>query len=184
MKLSYLALVVLFSAPVAACSPEASDVSGETARQESDALTKRPIAFVRQFVGTYYPNDLQADVQALELRATGRYKVTFLDGSIETGSLRGPTKPTTPLKIVFLTSGLMFTGVVANGYGTSPTTLTIKRDGSDTVLVLDRPAVADESLCDDSGGSWTDDEADPSTGLYCVCPSPKSFIPSEGGCVH
>jgi hypothetical protein len=77
--------------------------------------------------------------------------------------VRGPTKPTTPLKIVFLTTGSMFTGVVANGYATSPTTLTIKRDGTDTVLVLDRPAVADESLCDDSGGSWTDDEADPST---------------------
>jgi hypothetical protein len=39
-----------------------------------------------------------------------------------------------------------------------------------------------EDMCDDSGGSWTDDDPDPATGLYCVCEAPKSFIPSLGGC--
>ena len=189
MKLTYIAILAGCSLTLAACAPIAPDASGESASDSADALSKRPIPFVRQMAGTYYADDSDADVQMVEVRPTGRYRVTFWDGSTESGSYRGPSKVPSPLgntaKLVFLTTGFKFTGVVADGYGTSPTTLTITRDGGDTHLTLDRPATADESLCDDTGGAWSDDEADPTTGLFCDCPSTApSFIPSEGGCTH
>jgi hypothetical protein len=40
-----------------------------------------------------------------------------------------------------------------------------------------------EALCDATAGSWTDDDADPTTGLYCLCPPGTVYLPSEGGCV-
>jgi hypothetical protein len=53
--------------------------------------------------------------------------------------------------------------------------------GSATLAV--RGGVMSESACDDTAGLWSDDETDPATGLFCVCPAHKVLIWSAGGCV-
>jgi hypothetical protein len=62
--------------------------------------------------------------------------------------------------------------------------LHVERNGASFALVADGIVGPDETLCDATGGRWTDDDPDPTTGLYCVCSGGRSYIPSAGGCVE
>jgi hypothetical protein len=55
-------------------------------------------------------------------------------------------------------------------------------DGSKRTLTSDFVLVG-ETACDNTGGEWTDDDADPKTGLFCLCPKPKMWLHASGGCV-
>jgi len=84
-------------------------------------------------------------------------------------------------------------GVDANGSrvtfrtlapSTGPSRIEITVVGALGDATLTAPWLAgDESMCDATGGRWTDDEPDPSTGLFCVCSKGDLYLPSRGGCV-
>ncbi len=129
-----------------------------------------PSAFATQFSGTYLG---PTDFAALELNRDGTY-VAVRAGKVLHGRFTTDATRTLPLSISFA-APLAEVGTVT-GY-----------DGrlviGGSLLNLQRPATSDEELCDNTGGGWTDDDADPLTGLYCICPSPDLFIPASGGCV-
>jgi hypothetical protein len=42
------------------------------------------------------------------------------------------------------------------------------------------PVCSDEENCDNTGGMWLDDDPNPKTGLYCDCPSGKTWEAGKG----
>lgn len=177
MFLRATALLLALSA-VAGCSGADTGTSAD-----DEALkAKAPIPYVLQWVGEY-DGDGSGDVDWVVLRRTGSF-VASVEGSIETGRFVGPSKPGQwPLKLAFITHGDYFTGTISQwADGSGHALMTIDHYG--TTQTVTAPWLApSETACDDSGGSWADDDADPSTGLYCVCPAKQKWIPSAGGCV-
>jgi hypothetical protein len=78
-----------------------------------------------------------------------------------------------------VTTGLAWTASI-EGYSSK---IQLTRSGHVTHATASGNVGPNESVCDASGGSWTDDDADAATGLYCVCPTGTAYIPSAGGCV-
>src|SRR5262249_11765547 len=64
----------------------------------------------------------------------------------------------------------------------SHATLVVTLAGGGTVTLTSDFALIGEDACDKSGGQFTDDDADPKTGLFCVCPAPKVWLHASGGC--
>jgi hypothetical protein len=65
-----------------------------------------------------------------------------------------------------------------------PSRYEVDVEGGLGAATLTAPWVAsDESECRATGGTWSDDDPDPATGLYCGCPSADLYLPSRGGCV-
>ncbi|HUJ25099.1 MAG TPA: hypothetical protein VLW85_03715 [Myxococcales bacterium] len=129
------------------------------APEEAD-VAAAPTAFVLQFTGTY------SGGSTLVLGRDGGYK---LDGA------RGHFRATGAGKSLPLTLAIGRRKAVIAAYDG-------KLRFGDEALQLERPAASDEDLCDSTGGKWTDDDADPATGLYCICPAATHFIPASGGC--
>jgi hypothetical protein len=162
-----------------------ADTTSETASSEEDltvasGTTHPPTAFLLQYIGTYH-SDREGEFDALDLRRDGSFIAT-VDGQRKTGRYEGPSRPTKPLKIAFILHGDSFTGTITGDWNTVQH-LTIGRGATEEVLTSSWRAGA-EDLCDDSGGTWLDDDPDPETGLYCRCPSTKEYIPSAGGCTN
>jgi hypothetical protein len=87
------------------------------------------------------------------------------------------------MDVSFVARGDSFRGGFGADWSAMRYTLHVKRGGKTEVLTSTF-AAGGESVCDDSGGHWTDDDADPATGLFCLCDAPSQFIPSLGGCAH
>jgi hypothetical protein len=131
------------------------------------ALSGAVAPFALQFSGTYLGS---GSVSRLELRSDGRYVMTR-NNHREQGHYSAARTRALPLS---LRLGSRQARVAAYDG-----TLELESER----LKLRRPPQSDEELCDASKGQWTDDDADPKTGLYCICPGATAFIPASGGCV-
>jgi len=174
-------LLVGFLLPLAAaCGAHHDSEPASEAATTDELKAYKPIPYVLQYIGTYTGTDPKGEVAKLDLTRSGKYTLTTTDGYVEKGSWRGPSKMGAPLAFTFFTSGFAWKGSITGFAGP----LVVDRDnGAET---LSSPLPADlESLCTDSGGAWRDDDANPTTGLYCDCPkSAPAWIPAKGGCGH
>jgi hypothetical protein len=163
MIMSLLPPVLAAGLFVAACG-----APGPDGAEAADASLP-PSAFTLQFTGRYQG---APPLAALELRRDG----TFAAADGEQGRFYSPPgRRKLPLQILLRSRERSWTAVVDAYDG--------KLRTAEETLLLARPQQADEDLCDSTGGHWTDDDADPATGLYCVCGPGSWFIPSSGGCV-
>lgn len=162
----------------------ASTDEGTTDSTTSEELSaKAPIPYVLQWVGRY-DGDGSGDVETITLRRTGTFAAK-INGTVHTGRFMGPGKPGQwPLVIAFVSKGDYFTGTIDQwADGTGHAVMKIKHGAS--VHTVTAPWLApSESACDATKGAWTDDDVDPTTGLYCVCPAGDHWVPSAGGCVR
>ena len=163
----------------AGCGAHEDDTPADVASTTDAAKAYKPIPYVVQFVGTYTRTDKHGEIAKLTLTRTGSYTLTTVHGEVEHGEWRGPSKITSPVAFVFLTSGHSWKGSITGYNGP----LVVDRgNGKET---LSSPIPADlESLCGDTGGEWRDDDGNPTTGLYCDCPKADPYwLPGYGGCV-
>lgn len=177
--LSFFSIGVALAASLVGCSGGAGD-DGASASAGEEALrgsAHAPIPQVLQYVGGYTG---QGSFSALELRRDGTFVATIA-GARETGRFEGPKAPSKALKIVFIARGDSFTATIPDGW-TEKQSLIVTRRGASETLTSPWPA-GTETMCDDTQGHWSDDDVDPATGLFCVCDAPRSYIPSQGGCV-
>jgi hypothetical protein len=135
-------------------------------------------AFTLQFVGKYAAASGSAgSLSSVQIRRDGSYTAVFASGTIERGTIDvDPTNKQLPLTFTFSGNGHPWTGSVQNYSDQS------MHVGSQALQATTLVGPS-ETLCDQSGGAWTDDETDPTTGLFCVCGSGTFYIPSLGGCV-
>jgi hypothetical protein len=168
------AVVLLF---LAACSGSASP-DGVSASEE-ELRARAPIPYVLQYVGGY---EGHGEVESLFLKRNGTFSA-IVRGARETGVFVGPRHPKEPLVVSLVTHGDSMRVTLRADWQATRYEADVDHDGAKTTLDATFPA-GGESMCDDSGGSWTDDDPDPATGLYCVCEAPESFIPSLGGCTR
>jgi hypothetical protein len=181
MRSFVLALIAMLPLTACAVSSSTAPTNEDLAATSEDELSAtRPIPYVMQYAGQYN-GDGKGSFDWLVMRRTGTF-VAGVDGMVKHGRYYGPRKPTDPLRIVFVTSGEHpWTGVIT-GWQANPR-MTMTRNG------VTEPVVAtfmntNEDMCTESGGEWTDDDADPVTGLFCICKAPTpDWIPSLGGCV-
>ena len=166
---------------VAACGG-AADGSEPSAATSEDLVTHAPVPFGLQFVGDYADAAaVTGAISRLELHRNGTYTAHFQGQTrSERGAFVGPAHPVIPYVFRLIARGHSWTATVT-GYNAA---LTIARSGLTSVAVAAGTVGPNEGLCDASGGSWTDDDPDPATGLYCVCPAPLVYISSAGGCVR
>ena len=181
---SALAVLALGGCAAATDGAPGADEGDSTAT--ADELRSRlPIPYILQFVGTYVnAGATSGQVKSLTLARTGRYTASIAGSTkVERGSffsvshLSGKPSDNT---LHMVTTGLGWTATI-EGYTSK---LQLARTGDVTHVTATGFVGPNESICDDSQGSWTDDDADAATGLYCVCPAGKAYIPSAGGCVH
>ena len=52
-----------------------------------------------------------------------------------------------------------------------------------TQALLVHGGVQSEAACDATHGKWTDDDPDPASGLFCICPLHEVLVWSAGGCI-
>ncbi|HVY45799.1 MAG TPA: lamin tail domain-containing protein [Minicystis sp.] len=131
--------------------------------------------FALQAIGSFTAPS--GPVTALVMREDGTYTAT-VEGAVESGTFTADaTVKAYPLTYVF------------DGGGHRPAWHATIEDWQHAlhVAVLDASGTLtgypdSEAQCDDSGGSWTDDDADAATGLFCICTAPKVLIWSAGGC--
>jgi hypothetical protein len=173
----------LFALPFVAVLASCSSASPEaTAHTDEDLSAKKPIPYVLQYGGDYESGEGAGHVDYLLLKRDGRW-VGSIDGRTKTGVYYGPNAPpaSLPLKLAFVTKGLSFTADI--GAWAPYQTMTVHYAGTTQTLTASWKN-GSEDICDGSHGSWTDDDADPATGLFCVCPAHEVYIPSLGGCVR
>jgi hypothetical protein len=164
----------------AACGGAADDAGNVSTNDEALGSAHPPIAQVLQFVGAYTGD---GHVQSLELRRNGTF-VAHIDGVRKTGKFEGPHAASAtngPVGLALLTHGEVFHATIPAEWSEYQH-IDVTRGGATETLASPWKA-GTESMCDDTGGAWTDDDPDPDTGLYCLCASPKAYIPSLGGCV-
>ncbi len=165
-----------------ACGASSNDGTSTT---EEDLSRKKPIPFVLQYVGDYEGND-SGRVDYILLNRDGTW-VGSIDGWTKHGTFYGPTKVPSPLMppaLVLVTTGLRIDAQIDPGVGWAPNdTMRVTFNGYTQTLTAPW-ASGNEAICDATHGAWTDDDADPKTGLFCICPAHQSFIPSMGGCVR
>jgi hypothetical protein len=199
---SLLSWVSVFALVAVACGGSRSGGADPT---EDDFTKKKggalpPIAL--QYVGTYdwQPSTPGGDVQWLSIQRDGTYTLHWAmdeQGNNESGTIasvdvastqeNGTKGPGYPVVLHLKNSGKQIpedpktatfsdccSGKVTLGLTLEKTSFDLKANGS---------VGPDESICGKSKGSWFDDDADPKTGLYCVCPAGQAYIPSLGGCV-
>ena len=184
MRLSHivsLAVVAACTAPLAACSSSA----GDPPRSALEApATIDPFAL--QFVGTYRDGAAShapaGTVTALDLHRDGTFSATVAGSATpETGTFVAAAVTALPLILIFTaSSGATWSAEVIDYDGN----LQVTDAGRTSTFAADGTVGPSETLCDATGGSWRDTDADEATGLYCVCPAPKLYLPSAGGCAN
>lgn len=180
---SLITAAVALALATAACTQHVDSSESATTSEESDALkAKKPAPFALQFVDLYSTQDANAvGLTDVELRRSGTYTAWFDDGSHESGVYYASSTKDLPVSFTFITRGHKWTAKIATY---SQTTLNVTMDGVDVSLAPNDTVGPNESICDDSGGTWSDDETDPNTGLFCTCNAPQVYIPAYGGCVR
>ena len=148
----------------------------------SDALPLEQSPFALQFAGTY--RNVAADfgsIESLTLDRNGRYLARMAGQWLpETGVVRVGPGTTLPLTFHLLGGHERWSATVRD----YDRTLYVERSGAHVALPADGIVGPDETLCDESGGTWTDDDVDPRTGLYCICAPGEVYLPSDGGCTR
>jgi hypothetical protein len=176
-----LALSAVAAAPLAGCSSSA----GNPTRGPLEA-TAGLVPFALQFVGTYRDAAATAapagTVTALDLRRDGTFSATVAGSAApETGTFAAAAVTALPLILIFTaSSGATWSAEVTDYDGN----LQVTDAGRTSTFAADGTVGPSETLCDATGGSWRDTDADEATGLYCVCPAPKLYLPSAGGCAN
>jgi hypothetical protein len=132
-----------------------------------------PAPFALQFVGSYAADGPSRADWLLQLHRDGSYDF-FADSRSERGAFLA--SPTRELPLSFHGATWMATATAYDGQ------LHLISDEWTATLRALEPVGPIEALCDATGGRWTDDDPDGATGLYCVCPSPRVYLPSIGGC--
>jgi hypothetical protein len=181
-------LVGVSAAMVATLAACAAADTGDPATSSDDWLTSesglgtahQPIPFVLQYVGVYH-GDGHGEFSSLDLRRDGTFIAT-VGGERKTGRYEGGSRPDKPVKLAFILRGDSFTGEITGDWNTVQH-LNIGH-GAPTETLTSSWLAGAESVCDDSGGTWWDDDPDPKNGLYCSCPAPEVYIPSAGGCTR
>lgn len=170
-------VAVVTSAALLACgSAEQADPTATTSEDALRSAAHPPIAQVLQYVGRYEGN---GSVSSLELRRDGTF-LAVVDGARKAGRYEGPRKPAESIKLALLARGEALSATVPGDW-TAKQRVVVTHAGRSETLTSPWNA-GSEQMCDDTGGAWTDDDPDPATGLYCVCVSPKVYVPSAGGC--
>jgi hypothetical protein len=162
-------LFVLSCLALAACGA----AEGGDEAQALEAAPAAPSPFTVQFTGRY------EGAEVIELRRDGSYVAITAAGCEQGRFSSPPAQHTLPLELRLRTHGRAWKAVVDAYDGK----LRLLRGGPAKTLQLSRPPKSDEELCDSTHGVWRDDDPDPATGLYCVCPAGTAFIPGKGGCV-
>ncbi len=162
-------LFILSWLAIAACGA----VEGGDEAEALEVAAAPPGPFTLQFTGRY------EGAEVIELKRDGSYFALTRAG-VEQGHFSSPAaQRTLPLEIRLRSHGRSRKALVDAYDGK----LRVLRGPEPESLQLSRPQASDEELCDQTGGQWTDDDPDPATGLYCVCPAGAAFIPAKGGCV-
>ena len=181
---SLVSVGVALAIAVTGCTHHVDESSTSNAAEELRA--RAPSPFVTQFVGSY-SNLGNGELANVELLRNGRYRATYADSHVERGVYAGASTssngvPTLPLTISLRTNGHSWTLSISS-YPLSTTPVAASIDGEQDALTPDDTVGPNESLCDGSGGTWSDDEVD-ANGLFCKCPARTAYVPSQGGCVR
>jgi hypothetical protein len=175
MKRAILPLALV----VAACGGNSNDAG--TSASEDDLTATAPTPYVLQYVGRY-ERSADGDVDSVFLKRDGTFTATIAT-TAKHGVFVGPREAKDPLVVSLVMHGDYVRGTVRANWEEMRYEIDVDHYGRKTTLYSAFPA-GGEDMCDDSGGAWTDDDPDPATGLYCVCPEAQAFIPSLGGCVR
>jgi hypothetical protein len=176
--------LVLFATVISACGGS-PDESATASSSEQDLTARKPIPYVLQYVGEY-DGDGAGHIDYVKLDRTGKLVIS-IDGRAHSGAFSGPSavpdpRDTPTLKLV-TSSGQMTARVDSDAPWKDHDTLAVTIHGRTETLTATWSS-GREAMCDATQGSWTDDDADPATGLFCLCGAHRSFIPSLGGCVR
>jgi len=177
--LSPLLPIFSFIIPLTSCGAAADPVE---ATSTSDLLPVAHSPFSLQFAGTYRnPTASFGSIESLTLDRDGRYLAKLAGHWLpEGGVARVGSGTTLPLTFHLFGGHERWTATVRD----YDRVLFVERNGASSALAADGIVGPDETLCDESGGMWTDDDVDPRTGLYCVCPPGEVYLPSGGGCLR
>jgi hypothetical protein len=190
--------LALFALVGIACGGSSDPGAGDESDIKKGGLP--PIAL--QYVGDYdwVPNTSGGDVQWLSIHRDGTYALHWAmdeQGDDELGKItkvdvagtqeNGTTGPGYPIVLHLTQSHPGIPPdpktVTIGDCCSNKVTLGLSVEKKDLALAPTKSVGPNESACDATHGSWTDDDADPKTGLYCLCPHGTVYIPSAGGCV-
>ena len=144
----------------------------------------------RAFLATAFTGDYDNStaspgaIEWLKLARDGSYEAAIVGSpTLESGAVEAPA--TVALPFVFtLRPASGATAWVASVVAYDRRLHVVHEDqGAASILTAVTTVGPNEALCDATRGSWTDDDADRTTGLFCRCPAATAYIPSEGGCV-
>ena len=161
------------SALALGCGASPDEAAGDSSEE---ALSSRaPSPYTLQAAGIYESSDARAGaLTSIDLHPDGTYAAIWNSGFRQSGRYTAAASRVNPLPLTMRSGSHSWTAHVDVVTGA----LT-----SGTAALQVRGGVMSEAACDDTAGSWTDDDADAATGLYCLCPAPKVLIWSAGGCV-
>lgn len=167
----------LSAAPLPAACSTAPGVEVPATRQ---AVVAELPPFALQYAGRYAPDDAASDLWSLDLYPTGEVRWASREAlgvaGVWSAEPRARSLPL-ELRLATATETLDLTIRTYDGFGTL-------RRGREVIPVHPLATVGpDEAVCDQSRGAWTDDDPDPSTGLYCLCGPGRAYVPSAGGCI-
>jgi hypothetical protein len=165
---------------VQACGGAASK-DGASGDEQDIKRTKPPIPQVLQYTGRY--DDVPGGAFGpVILHRDGTFIRFDPHLGVSQGRYSGPTSPdpnpnaALPLKLDNLKATL---GPDAKF---SHALLVVTLANGVAVTLTSAFGLVGEQACDKTGGQWTDDDADPETGLFCVCAKPKTWLHANGGC--
>ena len=160
---------------VTACGPAPEDAS-----PPADHATLSRSAFALEFADTYDVSGAPSNgLVTVALAPAGTYVATMADGTSEQGTWDSSAGAQLPVNLYLKSASTQWTAQVLALDGT----LAITRDGESVVGKSEHTVGPSESLCDGTGGRWTDDDVDADTGLNCVCEPGLDYVPSHGGCI-
>ena len=148
----------------------ATDVDGEPTAAE-------PRPYVMQYAAVYYGGPDSRSFDWLELRRDGTF-TAMVDGAVHDGRYDEQETASREPALEFSGETDTFVGTLHADWA-SGHRLAVSRGG--VAEVLTTTSVGSEAMCEASGGTWRDDDAD-TAGLYCSCALGRKYIPSAGGC--
>ena len=168
-------IIVCFavSALALGCGASPDEAAGDSSEEALSSHAPSPYAL--QAAGIYENGDTRAGaLTSIDLHPDGTYAAVWNSGFHQSGRYTAAASRVNPLPLTMRSGSHSWAAQVNVITGALSS-------GSATLQV--RGGVMSEGACDTTAGSWTDDDADVATGLYCVCPAPKVLIWSAGGCV-
>jgi hypothetical protein len=136
-----------------------------------------PRPYVLQYAAVYYGGP-DTSFDWVELRRDGTFRA-MVDGTAQEGRFdEEVVAGKEPL--LHFTGDTEFAGTLHADWAAGHK-LSVSRAG--VTEGLRTTSVGGEEMCEASGGTWQDDDAD-SAGLYCTCGAGMKYIPSAGGCTE